>query len=120
MKKFLAPAIVTGITMASRVFAGPAGDNPGITIAANKEQVIDNILCPIIDYAFVIIMILSVLMVLYAAFLYVTAGSEDEKFSKAHKVLIYAAVGIVVALLARGFPYVIASLFGADGSLISC
>ena len=55
-------------------------------------------------------------MALWAAFTYVTAGDDTEKTTKARKILMYAAIGIVVALIADGFPALIGSIFNVPGS----
>ncbi len=44
--------------------------------------------------------ILAVIMVIYAGFLYVTSAGDSGKVQKAKTALIYAVVGIVVAVLA--------------------
>jgi hypothetical protein len=47
-----------------------------------------------------ILMALSVVFILYAAFLYLISQGSDERISTAKKVLIYAIVALVVAVLA--------------------
>ena len=54
----------------------------------------------------------SIIMVIWAAYLYVTSEGDAEKPSQARKMVLYAAVGIIIALLARGFPTIIGSLLG--------
>jgi phosphoglycerol transferase MdoB-like AlkP superfamily enzyme len=51
--------------------------------------------------------ILTVVLVLWAAFLYLTAAGNEEKVKKAKTTLIYAAVAVVVALLSLGFAQII-------------
>jgi heme/copper-type cytochrome/quinol oxidase subunit 2 len=70
-----------------------------------------NVLCSFIAYFFWIVIIISVIFVLYAAFSYVTAGDDTEKTTKARKTLTYAAIGIAVALLATTFPTIVGSIF---------
>jgi hypothetical protein len=60
---------------------------------------------------FWILISLSVIMIMWAAYLYVTAGDDTEKVKRATKTITYAAVAIVVALLAEGFPVLISSMF---------
>ncbi len=47
-----------------------------------------------------IVLTIAVAMLLYAAILYLTAGSSEVIHTKAKSVLLYAIVGIVVAILA--------------------
>jgi hypothetical protein len=49
-----------------------------------------------------IVFIIGTLMMLYAAFLYMTSGGDDSKIEKAKKTLVWGIVGIIVALLAYG------------------
>jgi len=58
------------------------------------------------------LIIFSVVMFLVGGYRYVTSGGDPEKVSGANKTLIYAAIAVVVALLAAGIPNIIASFFG--------
>lgn len=73
--------------------------------------------CSIIDWFIVILLAISVIMVLFAAYDYVTAQEDTEKTSKARRTLTYAAVGIAVVLLAYGFPQLVASVFPNNPSV---
>ena len=73
-------------------------------------------LCGVVDWMFYGLIVLSVIMVLVSAFLFLTAAGDAEKVTKARKTLTYAAIAIVVALAAKGFPALIASFIGASGS----
>lgn len=73
----------------------------------------NGVLCQVAAYMFWILIALSSIMVLWGAFMYLTAGGEAEKVSKAHKTLAYAAAGIIVAMIAKAFPSVIAGIVGA-------
>lgn len=70
------------------------------------------ILCTIAAQMFWILIALSSIMVLYAAFLYITSSGETEKVTKAHKTLLYAAIAIAVSLIAKGFPEMVATIVG--------
>lgn len=109
-KLFLNASPVLGLivlgTQVSVVFAqtqpkAPIYDKPSL----------GKFLCSIINWFFWIIILLSVIMVLVAAFDYVTAGDDTEKTTRGRKRLTYAAVGIAIALLASGFPAIVASVF---------
>lgn len=58
-------------------------------------------------------------MIVYASFIYTTAEDDAKKVSKGHHILIYAAVGVAVALIAKAGPSVVASIFGVTG-LTTC
>lgn len=74
------------------------------------EQDLKTLMCNILEWFFWIIIIISVIMVLVAAFDYVTAGDDTEKTSRGRKRITYAAVGIAIALIAAGFPSIVASV----------
>ena len=59
------------------------------------------------NWVFTILIIAAVFVVLIAAFTFVTGGGEPVQVTKARTMLIWAAVGIIVALVAKGFPLLI-------------
>lgn len=69
----------------------------------------------IVGWMFTFLIILSVVFVLVAAFKYLTAGGDPEKVKGASHTLIYAAIAIVVAIMARAIPLLIGSLFQVSG-----
>ncbi len=54
--------------------------------------------------------ILAAIMIIYAAFIYLTAGGDPEKVKKASHMLLYAAIAMAVALLATVLPNLVASI----------
>jgi hypothetical protein len=86
---------------------------------AKTPQDVLNIMCQFTVYFFYAVIIITVIMVIWAAFLYITAGDDTEKTSKARRTLTYAAVGVAVSLCAVGFPNIIEGLAGSTsvGSL---
>lgn len=61
-------------------------------------------------FAFVIIV--AVLLLIYAGFMFITAAGDQDKTATAQKALTYAAVGVGVALLARVIPVIVSLLVG--------
>jgi len=84
----------------------------GLIAARTIGEVIGLTLCRIFFYAFNILMLLSTIFVVWAAYIYVTSGGDEEKVNRATKTITYAAVAVGVALLANGFPFIVASVFG--------
>jgi hypothetical protein len=84
----------------------------GVDISSPGKVV--GVICNVASAMFWILIALSTVMVLYGAFVYLTAGADAEKVKTAHKTITYAAVGIVVALLAKGFPSIVASIVGGN------
>ncbi|MBU6500506.1 MAG: hypothetical protein KGJ89_01600 [Patescibacteria group bacterium] len=77
------------------------------------------LICTAINWLFTFLIVLAVLFVLLAAFKYLTASGDPEKVKGASHQLIYAAVAVAVAVLAKGIPLIVGSFLGASG-LKSC
>jgi len=67
--------------------------------------------CRIAGWMFTLLMILSVVMILVAAFHYLTSEGDAEKVRKATHTITYAAVAILVALISFTFPDLMLSIF---------
>ncbi len=122
MRKFFDAVTVSGwvragVLVLAQFFVSPA--SAALTINSPTD-INTQVLCPIAAYMFWILIGLSVIMVIYSAFMYLTSQGETEKVSKATHTITYAAVAIVVALLARGFPALVASIVGATLPPGSC
>lgn len=66
------------------------------------------------NWMFIILLAVAVIMIIIAAYKYLTAGGDESKVSSAHKTLIYALVAIGVGLLAKGLIFLVAELVGAN------
>ncbi|MGB9847692.1 MAG: hypothetical protein ACPLKV_00515 [Minisyncoccia bacterium] len=64
----------------------------------------------VFQWLYTIILILAIGLGLYAAFLYLTSGGDAGKVKQASKYLIYAIVGLVVAVLAFSITKIVGSL----------
>jgi len=87
-----------------------------ITSAAGAKSQI----CNVFNLMFGILIFVSVIMVLWAAFLYLTAQDDAEQTSRAKKALFYAALGIVAAFLAKGYPLMVAGIFNGASAVQGC
>lgn len=85
----------------------PSSPNVGTPAPGPKASGIDTpeevmgLLESITNWMFTIFIALAVIMVLYTAFIYLTSGGGEET-SRAHKMLLYAAIAVAVATLSRG------------------
>ncbi|MDP3947235.1 MAG: hypothetical protein Q8Q41_00900 [bacterium] len=117
MKKFskialpLAAAITLSalplLSLAAPAVPSSVPDSPVKSI----EDVVD-VLDRLGGWMFAILMIVAVMFILYAAFVYLTAGGDPEKVKTASNQLIYAAVAIAVALVAQGVFFIVEQLVG--------
>jgi hypothetical protein len=67
----------------------------------------------ITDWVFVVLMAISSLMIIWGAVLFTTSSGDPEKTAKARQLIIYAAVGIAVALFSRAIPPAVKMIIGA-------
>ncbi len=94
MKKYLSILLLTFL-VAPVCFAytpeGPSAEDIDIL------QIITNI----VNWVFAIFLAISALFIIMAAFQFLTAGGDSTKVSSARDKLLYAAIGIAVAMLSR-------------------
>ncbi len=88
----------------------PGIQTTGPTTISGTVDVIKNI----VKWIYIIFFIIAVMFILFAAFTYLTAAGDPEKVKTAHSQIIYAAVAIVVALIAVSVDTMI-STFLATG-----
>jgi len=115
-----AAAVVT-----QALFAGiaHAGNLPGIDILSSGAPIdtaVTVVVCEVAFYMFWILIALSVVFVLIAAYKYLTSSGDENKVSGATKTITFAAIAIVVALLAKGLPPLVGSLVGSSDPLLIC
>lgn len=80
----------------------------------SNVQGLQLVICRVAGFVFGFLIILAIVYVLVAAFRYLTAGGDPEKITKANHTLIYAAVAVAVAVLARAVPLIASSLVGSN------
>ena len=68
------------------------------------------VLNTMVTWIFTVFLILSVIMIIWAAFQYLLSGGSEEKVQSASRLLIYAAVAIAVALLAIAVRFIVGDL----------
>ena len=90
-----------------------------VNTVVSVETLFDKV-CAVVYWIFGAMIILAVIFVLVAAFRYLTAGGDPEKVGKANHSLVYAAVAVVVALLARAVPTIVATFMGASTTFTGC
>lgn len=87
---------------------GATGIPGGITTAGGFIQII----LDLTDWLFIILLVVSVIMIVLAGLQFITGGGDPAAISAARTKLIWAAVGIGVALLAKGIPSAVSNLLG--------
>lgn len=74
--------------------------------AGTFEKIIDNL----IDFIFKIAIVLAPLMIVIGGFLYLTSAGNLEQVSRAKRLIVWAAVGFIIVLLAKGIMNMIESI----------
>jgi hypothetical protein len=120
MKKFMAPLLglllavgvmTFGVDLAFAQLIDPSDSPSNIQGATGSEGSFRTILRTIINFVLYFLGLIATIMVIYGGFLYITSQGEDT--DKAKKVLMYAAIGIVIILIS--FALVNTLLTAADG-----
>jgi len=79
------------------------------------------IICIAINWIFWGLIVLTIIFVLVAAFKYLTAAGDPEKVKSASHTLLYAAIAVIVALIAKGLPLIVSSFIGGGlGNSVGC
>jgi fructose-specific phosphotransferase system IIC component len=103
----LVGAVLAGVGIANAQIGAPTLPDTATTLDTS-------LFCPVVNIMFWVLISISIIIVLWAAYLYVISEGESERPSQARKMLLYAAIGIVLALVAKGFPEIVGSLFGSS------
>jgi len=77
------------------------------------------ILCGLLNWVFWGLIIFSIVMFLVGGYKYTTSGGDPERVRGATKTLTFAVIGVVVALVAAGVPYLVGSLFQTPTSSLN-
>ena len=101
---FALPAVAFGAVTTTTVPSGPQT----IEALLGTIEVITN-------WIFSILLIVAVIFILLAAFQFVTAGGNATAVQEARQKLLYAAIGVIVAVAAQGIVTVAKSVLGAGG-----
>lgn len=127
MKKFKqimmgwgAPALALVIPALASAIAPPPISAPSSISDISQITGGAGILCTIINWIFWLLIVLTIIFVLVAAYKYLTAGGDPEKVKSAGSTLLYAAIAVVVALIAKGLPLIVSSFIGGGLTGIGC
>lgn len=70
------------------------------------------LVCKIFNLLFLVLLFAAIFFALFAAFKYLTSGGDPGKVGDASKMLLYAAVAVVVAIIAKYVPNIASSFIG--------
>jgi len=89
------------------------GDGDIQVVKAPKIPLLGTII-KIINAAFTILILLSIIFLIIAGYYFVTAAGSPEQIVKARQMVLWAIVGVVMALLAKGLITFICETLGTD------
>jgi len=112
---FLLPVLVSPLsalafsitTLTTVTLGSSAIPRKGPTSVNTYFQIFQNV----VGWVFVAAMVLGVLILIIAGIIYMTAGGDQAKASKAMKMVMYALIGVAVAALAWALVNVVGAYF---------
>ena len=108
MKAFSKIIITLGVALPLLTLA-----QGGIAPVAPKADVnLQTLINTVAGWATGLLIALSVLFVIYAAFIYLTAAGDEEKVKNAKNIIVYAAVAIAIALLSQLVKTIVTGIIG--------
>lgn len=108
-------SVIGSPVLAQGVSIAPAGFAETIALPSTDLR---TIVANIINVALGFLGMIAVVLVLYGGLLWMTSAGNDEKITKAKKVLINAAVGLVIILAAYSIAQFVFRLLGVRGEAV--
>ena len=73
---------------------------------------IEDVINGIIDFISWVVVVLTPLMIIIAAFLFITSAGDPEKVKRAKSIIFWTIIGFAVVLLAKGIISMIKQIIG--------
>jgi hypothetical protein len=109
-------AIVAGIPGTSAAVYGGGGLVGGLSLASGLGGIVGattlaDLIIKIVTFILDFILLLAVVAIIVAGVYLITSGGEEGQKDKAKKIIIYAIVGVIVAILSRAIVIFVNHLF---------
>lgn len=108
-KIFLSLILISLLVMPTIGLALTIPQTTGQTTTLPEKDVFV-VLNNIANWLFYILVLIAVIAILIAAFLFVTSSGDPEKVGSARQFILYALVGIMVGLLAKGLVLIVGKI----------
>jgi len=106
MKKILLTAVLISLLVV-----------PAVNVLAQEFSPADldvmEVLERIVDWLFTILLVVAAIFIVVAAYYFVTATGNPETVSKARNFVLYALIGVAVAVASRGLVALVRRIVGA-------
>ncbi len=99
------------VAVGETVGVGPTG----VGVATSEQAVYDTI-STAVNYLFAFLLVGAVLVVILAAYTFLTAAGDPDKTTKARNYIMYALLAIVVGFLAKGIVVTVGNMLGVGTS----
>lgn len=86
------------------------------SVATMSEQPIDQTLNTIANYVIGILVIVAVFYIIWAGYTFVAHGTDPDAVAKARQRIMFAGIGIIVALLAKGIVGLVLNAMGSGNA----
>jgi len=110
MRKYIVPVLLLSFFIATPCFGLTATDTPPMALSdgdINIWEILDNVM----NWFFNIVVFIAAIMVIFAGWQYVTAAGDSSKTKKALDTLVFALIGLGIALLSKGIIYIVGYVF---------
>lgn len=87
----------------------------GITIKFENpltKEKIEDVISGIIDFIFLVAIVLVPIIILFGAFSFLTSGGDPRKVDTAKKIILYSLIGLFIVIFAKGIVYLIREMLG--------
>ncbi|MDB5168780.1 MAG: hypothetical protein JWO41_136 [Candidatus Saccharibacteria bacterium] len=113
----LAPAVVYADNITTNLCTGvtAAAGGSGSCDAANPNDKLKSVASTIVNLLSVVVGIVSVIMIIYGGFKYITSGGDSGNVSGAKNTLVYAIVGLIIVALAQFIVHYVLSTAASTG-----
>ena len=92
--------------------SGPIGGKNAAVLPDFNADDMMSLITNIVNWVFSFLMLVVVVMVLVAGYMFVTGGSNPEQVGKARSILMYSLIGFAIAMLARGIIALVIAFIG--------
>ncbi len=109
-KKIIVASVFLSLALGGIAFAQISTVQP--LPSFSDTTTVFNAVTIVTNWIFTIMLIAAVIMILLAAFQFITGGGDEKNITEARQKILYAAVGIVIALLAKAVPILLKNILG--------
>jgi len=100
--------LLSGVTVLAQVITPPPpAPSP---IQGLNATALFRILGYVVGWIYIVFFVIAIVLILLAAFTYLTSGGDPAKVTSAKNQLIYAAVAVAIAILSYSFVSIVNSL----------